>query len=315
MCALFAGGCAQTSDFKAPIDAYSSATQAATTSINSYADAIDQSRSAAKLADASKNSARVLPAQGDCNANSSGCRLEYLTNGKRDPLTSSSATPTIRAINAELVAYAKNLQDLASAGDETALSASLEKVSQSAKGLIATLDKTLQENGVASNAPKDAGKFIEPAAGLGRLLVTSAIQQKKLAALRTATEAMQPHMTDIVAITELLGRAARADSVDENVRAFSAARIAYTRTPSQATLTAYIKASQNLDNVLKADPAKVAQAMADAHEALWKALQDDSFTVAILTVRLERLIAEAQEFKGIVDAFKAAAAKLAPPSS
>jgi hypothetical protein len=214
-----------------------------------------------------------------------------------EPLLAPSPLVNSLQLMDQISQYAKGLQAIVDADTESAVDVSINSVDASLLKLAA-LVKPSNPNFESFSVPvSDSVKWI---AG-------QYINSVKLDALRTATRNANPLIMKSVDIFRH-----EADAADKGVRATLAEEVSvrkdsFKSTHSATDLTNWITAARAYDAVLTSPPASTVFAkLADAHDALTKALSDNSISLETLFTKLDELKRQAKELQKIASEFMAA---------
>jgi len=312
LCAFALGGCATSStDLKTPTDAFATAAGAAQTALQSYDNTIDSGILQTNTALALSGKGTVKAAEGDCGAKSTRCRIVLTGVGdKARPLDAQPSDPVTRQIMAGVVTYAANLQTIVAIDTQAGIQSATTTTLANINGLATAVDPSL----ATKLAP-----FTAPINDATTMILGAYLDSQKLAALRTATSAME-----IVLPTAEMTWEARAVRVADQMQvdlatAFNKAQSAYALDPKSAQkLAALQTAATAYDTFLSTDPKSAFTALVTAHKTLAQALQPASggkpdFAQALLDI--QRAIDTAKKVTAIVQEFQAAAHPAASPAT
>lgn len=202
VCAVVLGGCAA-SDFKKPIEDFSTATTNAAKSFTGYADTLEKLSDEINLTSVSSDPGVWVDEEG-CRAGDSKCVLVLVDGTTRTPLNVKLLTNN-RLLMTAIGNYAAGLGAIAASDDATAIKTSSDALTASIIALAKAAD-TLNAQGLQNDREPSlaslAGSFATPAGDIVQIGLTKYAEHRKLQVLRDSTAAMQeifPQAMDIFA--------------------------------------------------------------------------------------------------------------------
>lgn len=286
--------------YEEPIKTFSAATTAADKALAGYSDVVVAQVRKVRRDEAVAQPAGVRIAEGECQSDSSRCRI-LVYRSREDPaprpLLPEQPIPNLLRLMREIRTYADGLQAIVAADTK----AQVEKSVDSVNGNLINLAKI-----VGADA-QSFGSFATPAGDAAQWLLGIYIDRVKLAALGTATGNADPLIAEAVPFFEAAMGEARNVTNAGLAEAVSVRNDAFRQSRSEAALESLLQAAQTYDLALTAAPEGIFRQLSQSHSDLTKALNDDGVTWDRVFAGLESLEADAERLEGIVNALIAAA--------
>ena len=297
--ALLLAACGSPGDYQKPIQTFAEATTSARDSLRQYVVALDRQAEEALMEKAVKEHDNVEVPEGECaGISASPCHVVYKAGAKSISLSPEFSAPNLLALFDAIKTYADGLQAIATSDSASKAEASLASTSGNLKALAELIDK----QGTAS-------AYAEPVASGAAWLIGEYIDQIRLDALRSATQEADPLVAEAASYFEDTLQIA----VDGTRGPFSFAVIekesAFSDDPSPSTIKSLVKAVDDYNAALSAEPKNVFDKFKSSHHELTEALKRKELSFANAFAAMESLKAEAEKLKKIVEAFIAASQK------
>jgi hypothetical protein len=287
-------GCADPSQFQAPIATFSSASSSAATSFAAL-DALSAARLTALREAEAVQSGSVTPSQNGCAANWQGCVLQFQKQGSAIYFQVS-----YNSLMPKSVAFVNGIRDYAAALDaieKADASAAVQAAFGSAMGAMAAVAGAV--NVPAGAAVTAISKPLTAVVGWGFIRYQNTI---KLEALQKATSAAQTIITEAVPVLDdelTLANEAQLATLEAN---WSSKDQAFSEQPTTANLAAEVDAANALDTALLAKSSSLITALASAHGKLTSAVQAPSESITDLAAAITAFAQQAQNVQQIVKA-------------
>jgi hypothetical protein len=287
--------------YEEPIKTFSAATTSADKALAGYSDVVVSQVRRVRREEAVAQPAGVRIAEGECQSDSSRCRILIYRN--RDdpeprPLVPEQPIPNLLRLMREIRTYADGLQAIVAADTKAQVEQSVDSVN----GNLLNLAKIIGADA------QSFGNFATPAGDAAQWLLGIYIDSVKLAALRAATGNADPLISLAVPFFDAAMREARNVTNASLAEAVSVRNDAFRQSRSDAALESLLQAAQAYDVALTASPESIFRQLSQSHSDLTRALNDDDVTWDRVFAGLESLKADADRLAGIVTALLAAAA-------
>lgn len=268
-------GCTAAS-FKQPIAEFSKATADASTSFESYADALDKLNYDENISAIAAGKKSVEP--DGCEAGDKKCVLLVVGDRTKKPIKS-QLLPNIRKLMAAINLYAKSLEAIALADDVAQLKTASEAIPANLIELAKATDALNAQLGHKTNLSTQATAFITPIADIVTTGLIKYADYEKLKALRDATGQMDQIFPQAMRVFSVIASSNIAIDRSTLYGKYVHARNTYKEAAkkgdvekTKSALDAYQDAAEAYNVALKAHPESVFTKLGKAHAALVNAV-------------------------------------------